>query len=753
MKNIREFFIPGRFCFLFIFLLPQNNIKAQEFQITRKDQITSVSSGELNIAARVRKPESVPQSSEPGTWKLKKDTTISASLAGYNGQLNSITYATNIGLLTCQTWISERKDLVAFRQIFTNTCGKPVKLKGLYPLFINGQDAFRFGTISDWRILTQYLHKNGLPKTEVPAAGKAYVCDPFFIINNNNGKGKNLLIGFQTFYFHLAEISLSIDKNMQPGISANCDFGGVEIPENGNRTSQWVIISKGNDANTLMSDFTRRVRTFHNINVPPKNAPSVYCTWYYHAAKYTEDIFKGDITQFKKEHLPFDVFLIDDCWSVNNFGDFEANNKFPDGMKWVAEQMRSAGYVPGIWTAPYLVDGESNLARDHPEWVLKNSKGKPCIFPMNGRDHFILDLTYPGACDYLEEQFRKISRDWGFKYFKFDFMRSEFIDTDQQFYDKTATSLEAYRKGLEAIRRGVGNDAYISVCGGHYGASLGIANTQRSGSDVSSRWSDSELPKYRQNILRTWMSDLWHVDPDAMMVRRQKDALPNENLTRGLFTDEEAFTNTINQFIGGNLITFTEDFAIIDQDRKMLYKHVVPSANSASRPVDLFNINVPELMITHISPKCSKLDNWNMLTIINWSNDSKDYKIVLDQNITGNLRGEKFLVYDFQSQKILAQLARGETLDLKEVKGHNSKLLKIVAWEGKSAMFIGTDLNFSCGGLEISEIKYADGNVSGILETDWHVPVKLTFVVPTINGYDLKKVEMVEGQKRFFLDF
>lgn len=206
MKRTGIHFLTGCSGFLFLILFLQTNIKAQEFRINHKDQTTLISSGDLNISTHLRKPESFPQSSEPGTWKVKKDTTVSASLAGYNGQLNSVTYSTNIGLLTCQTWVSERKELVAFRQVFTNTSGKPVKLKALYPLFIDDKDALSFGNMSDWRILTQYLHKNGLPRTEVPAAGKSFTCDPFFIINNNNGNGKNLLIGFQTFYFHIADI-------------------------------------------------------------------------------------------------------------------------------------------------------------------------------------------------------------------------------------------------------------------------------------------------------------------------------------------------------------------------------------------------------------------------------------------------------------------------------------------------------------------------------------------------------------------
>lgn len=158
----------------------------------------------------------------------------------------------------------------------------------------------------------------------------------------------------------------------------------------------------------------------------------------------------------------------------------------------------------------------------------------------------------------------------------------------------------------QSIRRGTGNDAYISVCGGHFGGSFGIANAQRSGSDVLSIWSEWALYKYRQNILRTWMSDLWHVDPDAMMVRRNSknnapfDKWGDYDLILGLFTDDEAFTNAINQFVGGNLITFTEKFSSLDEDRKMLYKHVIPSPNASSRPIDLFNPLIPEIMVWYV---------------------------------------------------------------------------------------------------------------------------------------------------------
>jgi hypothetical protein len=756
MKVYKVISMFGLICLISLNLLSQGNSANQEFQVVRKGLTTFVSSENLKFSARFLSPNTVPQSSEPGSWKVIHETSAFKRLGGVSGQLNTISYLANVGQVDCETWISERNDLIAFRQVFTNKSKKPVRLNALCPMFIDGKENFSFGTISEWRILEQFRQKNDLPKSEVPAAGKKINCDPFFIINNFRGEGRNLFIGYQTFDLHLAEISISFDNNLQlNNITSNCDFEGVDVPCDGRRTSQWIIIAQGSDANSVMSAYTERVRAYYDLKEPARNAPSVYCTWYYHADNYNEELLKADIDQFRKEHLPFDAFLIDECWDMNKWGDFEANSKFPNGMKWVADQISSAGYIPGIWTAPFLVDRGSDLVMNHPEWLLKNSKGVLCTFKMNDIDHNILDLTYPGVCEYLEDQFRKISRDWGFRYFKFDFMRSVFLDTDQQFHDKTSTSLEAYRKGLEAIRRGTGSDAYISVCGGHYGASLGIAETQRSGSDVKSQWGASELPKYRQNILRTWMSGLWHVDPDAMMVRRQKDANPDDkrNLTPGLFTDTEAFTNAVNQFIGGNLITFTEDFAKIDQDRKMLYRYVIPSVNSSSRPLDLFNTSCPEMMVTQIYPKCKKLDNWNMLSIVNWTDGKKDYRIPVDHRIAGNLKGDSFLVYDFQSMKVIGEISKNDTLRIGGVEAHQSKVLKIIPWDGESAMFIGTDLNFSCGGLEISEINYNDGIISGVLDTGWFVPVKLTFVVPSVKGYDLRQIETVPGQKKFTFSY
>ena len=137
--------------------------------------------------------------------------------------------------------------------------------------------------------------------------------------------------------------------------------------------------------------------------------------------------------------------------------------------------MRALGYEPGLWAAPYLVVEDTNLAKEHPEWLLRYEDG---TLQRGNRNACVLDPTYPGVCDFLEETFRRLTFDYGYTYYKLDFMRAVvremkgYRGDDKpklKFYDPTVTRVEAYRKGLEAIRRGMGPDAYITMCGGNFG--------------------------------------------------------------------------------------------------------------------------------------------------------------------------------------------------------------------------------------------------------------------------------------------
>ena len=417
-----------------------------------------------------------------------------------------------------------------------------------------------------------------------------------------------------------------------------------------------------------------------------------------------------------------------------------------------ADRIAVLGYRPGIWTCPTMVRIFSDIAESHPEWLLRLEDGSPHLFGMGG-PNYVLDPTYPGVCDHIEETFRRLTHDWGFTYHKLDFIRSIFIDSKVRFHNPGATRLEAYRASLEAVRRGAGPDAYIAVCGGHYGGSLGLADSQRSGSDVAAMWDDPPaLPKFKQNILRTWMSRLWHVDPDAMMVRRRDRQYHDGDhgfLSLGKFTDEEARTIALNQYIGGGMVCVCEKWPEIDADRRALYRHVLPTVNSPRIPLDPFEPHCPSLVLTRVIPRCPDLAPWVTVSATNWTDEPRSLRVPLDDVVTHTLSGDRFLVFEFFEQRLVGLFSRGEVIDLGERPPHTSRLLRIAPWADDRPVLAGTDLHFSGGGQEISSWIASEDRATGEVDSRWSYPVTVATAFPHEGTARVVTATVPPGLSRF----
>ena len=102
-----------------------------------------------------------------------------------------------------------------------------------------------------------------------------------------------------------------------------------------------------------------------------------WCSWFYTLDKVSEDEVLRN-TAFAAEHLrrvrprihPGRRRLPARAW-----GDWEGNERFPHGMKWLAEKIKAHGFKPGIWIAPYVISEQSDVFRQHPEWLLRRRDG------------------------------------------------------------------------------------------------------------------------------------------------------------------------------------------------------------------------------------------------------------------------------------------------------------------------------------------------------------------------------------------
>lgn len=105
--------------------------------------------------------------------------------------------------------------------------------------------------------------------------------------------------------------------------------------------------------------------------------------------------------------MGLEMFVLDDGWFAKDYprnadnaglGDWEVNTKkLPEGIDYVASYAHDKGLRFGIWIEPEMVNPASNLAHNHPEWVVK-SPGRPLY---ESRNQWVLDLSNPAVQDYV----------------------------------------------------------------------------------------------------------------------------------------------------------------------------------------------------------------------------------------------------------------------------------------------------------------------------------------------------------------
>ncbi|MBO3745234.1 alpha-galactosidase [Streptosporangiaceae bacterium NEAU-GS5] len=258
-------------------------------------------------------------------------------------------------------------------------------------------------------------------------------------------------------------------------------------------------------------------------------AGNVWCTWYAYYETITEQQLNKDIAALAD--LPFDVVQVDDGWE-RSVGDWEPNDKFPSGMKALAERITGAGLRAGLWIAPFIVLPGSRTASEHPEWLLRDSGGAPVVAGNNwGTGYWALDLTHPGVAEHLAELIHRVVHEWGFTYLKLDFINAGAVPGVRH---SGAHREQAYRAALALIRQVAGPDVYLLGSGALPLPSFGLIDGLRSGPDVAPLWtnyasadpSDAMAYNAMVNALhRLWWAPLAQVDPDIVYFRSRLNLL------------------------------------------------------------------------------------------------------------------------------------------------------------------------------------------------------------------------------------
>jgi alpha-galactosidase len=439
-----------------------------------------------------------------------------------------------------------------------------------------------------------------------------------------------LLLGFVTAKDQLAEIRLRSDGSE---LTARCHLDSALLSPGASLRTEILHLEAGPDPLRLLETWAGMP---HPSPAASGGTPSPlltkgqergggrgwgevtgWCTWYYFYGENTADDVLENLRAIADHHLPLDVILIDDGYQTA-IGDWFSINpdKFPDGMEPVAEAVRAAGHRLGIWTAPFGAAATSGLFAAHPDWTVRDDDGNPVVGWVHwGVPCYALDTTHPGVLAWLGETFRRMRREWGATFFKIDFLFA--AARPGRRHDPTATRAQALRRGVEAIRAAIGDDAFLLGCGAPLGPCIGLVDGMRIGTDVDPNWH----PIFRydlsaastENALRNaitrapFHNRLWLNDPDCLLVRQRGPDLD-------LVLNEMRTLTAVIALLGG-LTLNSDNLPFIRPGRLKYLRQALPPTGVSARPLDLFEHEMPRRLLLPVERDWGR---WWVAGVINW---------------------------------------------------------------------------------------------------------------------------------------
>ncbi len=268
---------------------------------------------------------------------------------------------------------------------------------------------------------------------------------------------------------------------------------------------------------------------------PPRTG---WTSWYYHYTNISEAITLKNLDAFVRRRVPIDVFQLDDGWQ-GAVGDWLiVNDKFPSGMARLVERIHAAGMKAGLWLAPFVAEKKARLVAEHPEWLLRDERGRPVPAGHNAGwsgDFYGLDVEHPGVRDYLKRVFDTVLGQWGFDLVKLDFLYGACLrPRPEQTRGEVMT-------GAMALLRELCGDRQILGCGVPLGPAFGRVDYCRIGPDVGHEWGNTVT---RGTNLREGVSTI--VALENAIGRRQLDGRafrndPDVFILRPLSFEKERF--------------------------------------------------------------------------------------------------------------------------------------------------------------------------------------------------------------------
>lgn len=466
--------------------------------------------------------------------------------------------------------------------------------------------------------------------------------------------------------------------------------------------SEPVLIGFGAEAEILRHYTTMTARKMHAR--ADREMPTGWCSWYYYFTRVSEhDILENlQALSPRRNELPLRLVQIDDGYQTA-VGDWTSiNDKFPSGMKQIASAIREQGFQPGLWLAPFTATANSQLFREHPDWLLRDERGRPIFGGKNWNSTMHgLDCTHPQVQDWLRRLFSTLVEEWGYPYLKLDFLFCAALPGLR--YRQDRTSVQALREGLQTIRATVGDDIYLLGCGCPILPAIGLVDAMRIGPDVAPHWparfhglpvpaSDrssvpSAINAIRNSLTRAWMHRaFWVNDPDCLLVRDTETKLTHDEIC------------TLASVIGltGGMLLLSDPMHTLREESWSLATLLMPPLDQAAQPHSWLDEPWPSSISTTLTRP------WGSPTLaglFNWTGHPQHLQVPL---ASLGLAPGQYHVCEFWTQRYLGIVSENIPITLPI---HGSAVLAIQPATSRPAP-LSTDLHLGQGAAELRRFDF-----------------------------------------------
>jgi len=526
-----------------------------------------------------------------------------------------------------------------------------------------------------------------------------------------------------------------------------------------------------------MSSYLNAVSSY-NVARPFQSFPPLtgWCSWYH----YYENIDSASLTDnFKrladlKSKIASDTVIIDDGY-MTAWGDWDSLKPkgFPatsGGMKALSDSIESNAMIPGIWMAPYACDKNSKLAKEHPDWIIRNNQGRIANSSNCGKFFYGLDATNPAVREYAFKCIRRAVHKWGYKVLKLDFLYAACLRGNGK-YDLSMSRAETMFLALQTLRAAAGPDTFIIGCGCPIGPAIGLLDANRISADTGPTWyADFPLPWWdhgtlpslramvRNSVTRSLIGHrFWHNDPDCILLG---------NTTR--LTDVEVKSAATVIAMTGGMMLMSDDLSKLSNERLRVATRIYPVTGVTGVVLDLHNtsksgipslmrlwctdeieLSMKEMSAAEIAtanakrtsfvpgtpwanpwnrdrnclPVAKGLGSWSIVSLSNWLDKEAIVSLPMHaalppKHVTPSDVHLGYHVFSFWSAKYAWVSVDQSVKNISKKLGpHESEIFHVKPVSLSKGQFIGSELHFTCG-YEVVEFNSSSTTIDLQLRND-----------------------------------